>query len=224
MGRQVRAVVFDFDGTLATLTIDFAAMKAELLALAREVLPGAEAPGETPALEWMERLLLPRTKAVSFDVEALRRRLEARIKDIEVAAARSGELFDFARPVLNRLRREGVRTAIITRNCSRALFSVFPEAAELTDGVFTRDDVRRVKPDPGHLLAALHRLGVGPGAAAMVGDHVLDIETGKRAGTLTAGVLTGACSRRDLVAAGADIVADDGQDAALRLLEWRSGG
>jgi len=218
--RQLQALVFDFDGTLATLTIDFRGMKEELLALAREVLPGIAAAGDTPALEWLDSLFVHQPGIAPGDAQALRNRLECRIVDIEVAAAQCGALFDFVRPMLTRLRGKGVRTAIITRNCSKALYQVFPDAAELTDGVFTRDDVHRVKPDPGHLLAALEALGVSPGRAAMVGDHVSDIRTGKRAGTLTVGVLTGSSSRRDLLGAGADLVADDGRGAAQALLEW----
>lgn len=100
-------------------------------------------------------------------------------------------------------------TAIITRNCSDALRAVFPDAHETVGAVLTRDDVERVKPDPEHLGNALERLGVTPAAALMVGDHPLDVETGKRAGTMTAGVLSGGYDREMLVAAGADFVVED---------------
>lgn len=43
----------------------------------------------------------------------------------------------------------------------------------------------------------------------MVGDHPIDIETGKRAGAMTAGVATGRISVSELRQAGADFVAED---------------
>jgi len=45
----------------------------------------------------------------------------------------------------------------------------------------------------------------------MIGDHPLDIQTGKAAGVMTAGVCSGNSSRDELVLAGADRVADDCQ-------------
>jgi len=40
----------------------------------------------------------------------------------------------------------------------------------------------------------------------MVGDHPLDIETGRQAGTFTAGVLTGHFQEIDFLRASADLV------------------
>jgi phosphoglycolate phosphatase len=43
----------------------------------------------------------------------------------------------------------------------------------------------------------------------MIGDHPLDIQTGRAAGVMTAGVCSGNSSRDELLRAGADWVADD---------------
>jgi len=216
----VRAVVFDFDGTLAVPTIDFAAMKRDLWTLARQVLPWVEDPGNTPSLEWIEALLADLSGRDARAAEALRPRLAGRVREIELEAASRGALMPFARPLLSRLRREGVGCAIITRNCAEAVKRVFPDAASLVAGVLTREDVPRVKPDPEHLLAALERLGVPPDEAAMVGDHIQDVQTGKRAGARAVGVLTGASTRDEFLAAGADLVVGDGADAVAALLGW----
>jgi len=45
-----------------------------------------------------------------------------------------------------------------------------------------------------------------PTSTLMVGDHPLDIETGRQAGTFTAGVLTGHFQEIDFLRAGADLV------------------
>ncbi len=47
------------------------------------------------------------------------------------------------------------------------------------------------------------------GATVYVGDHVHDVEGARAAGALSVSVLTGGCSREELVAAGTDVVLDD---------------
>ena len=95
---------------------------------------------------------------------------------------------------------------MVTRNCREAVCAIYPAIEDHVDLLLARDGLIRVKPDPGHLLAALERLNVIPGKTFMVGDHPMDIETGKAAGTLTAGVLTGLSSRESLQEAGCDMI------------------
>ena len=78
-----------------------------------------------------------------------------------------------------------------------------------SDLVLTRDEAAYVKPDPRHLLDALAVLGAAPERSLMVGDHPMDLATGKAAGTLTAGVASGRVSLADLQRAGADYLAED---------------
>lgn len=202
-------IIFDFDGTLAELTIDFEAMKRELFARARRVVPDAPDPLQVPALEWMHGLVARLSRSDAAKARALDKDLHAAVRAIEAAAAREGRLFPFTRPLLAALARKGVRTGIITRNCSDALFTVFPDAGDLAGVVLSRDDVECAKPDPRHIRAALKALDASPGRTLMVGDHMLDMETGRRAGVDAAGVLTGRCSRGDLIGAGAVCVAGD---------------
>ncbi len=210
--RKINAVVFDFDGTLARLVIDFTEMKRQVAGIAGEWLGRRPQPDGLPALEWVEVL--------ARDIEAARPgqgrtffdAAHAAIRDMEREAATRGGLFPFSRRVLRDLGGRGVATAIITRNCGQAVEAVFPDAAGYCRAVLPREAVSRVKPDPGHLLAALEILGVPPEEALMVGDHPLDIETGQRAGTRTAGVASGRVSREALGAAGADYTASDARE------------
>lgn len=202
----IQAVVFDFDGTLAEPAIDFTAMKGELAALARGYAPWAEDAGQTPALEWLEALAGELRRRDPVAARRLLATSHARIREIESEAATRARLFPFTRPVLAEFARLGVGTAVITRNCSCAVYAVFPDAREAAGVVLTRDDVRRVKPDPQHLSRALAALGAAPERAIMVGDHPLDMETGRCVGALKAGVLSGGSSRAALLEAGADFV------------------
>jgi len=211
--RPYRAVVFDFDGTLALLNLDFESMRTAVVQLAQE-FSLTPAPHEgTPLLEWLHetasRLEGGRNGAAG---SRLLQQADGLIREMEVLAARQGELFGFTRPLLCSLRRAGVRTAIITRNCTPALQTTFPDALEHTFTVLTRDDVGQVKPHPEHLGSALRHLGCAPEEALMVGDHPIDMATGHNAGTDSAGVSSGRMSQEELTAAGACHVARDALD------------
>jgi phosphoglycolate phosphatase len=77
--------------------------------------------------------------------------------------------------------------------------------------------VKHVKPHPEHLGKILQILGSNAQNSLMVGDHPLDIEAGRAAGTLTAGVLSGHFIADDFNKAGADIVLKQAADILTRL-------
>lgn len=199
---KFRSIVFDFDGTLAELCLDFGEMKQRLAALAQEFLESLPT-ASLPVLEWLEVLMTSVRASNGPVAEEFQQRSRALILDMELEAAREGSLFPFTRPILGELRNKGIKVAIITRNCEKAVRAVFPDMDDFCSGFLARDHVPRVKPDPDHLFRALSKAGATLEAALMVGDHPLDIQTGKRAGILTAGVYSGNASRAELIETGA---------------------
>jgi len=217
--NKLECIVFDFDGTLAELRLDFADMKSKIHLLGATYLPPIAAHPSLRALELvalyakeLERINLARAAEFS-------RRGHALIRGIELSAALNGRLFPFTRPLLEDLRRGGIKLCIITRNCEKAVRIVFPDILNLCHILLTRDHVLQVKPHPAHLLQAIRCVKVHPGSTLMVGDHPLDIETGRRAGTLTAGVSSGNSSAEDLSLSGAEWVADNCQELIHQLKE-----
>lgn len=208
--RGIRALLFDFDGTLAVPALDFALMRREAVAAIARHTPVPDRP-DLPVME-----LLALIGEATPAARAARQAALDAVREVEIAAAHSSSLFPFVRPMLARLAALRLGMAIVTRNCPEAIAVVFPDARDYGP-VLTRDDVPRVKPDPAHLAAALDRLGVLPEQALMVGDHSMDVEAGKRAGTLTAAVATGESSFAVLAATGPDFLAPDG-DALMRQL------
>lgn len=212
-GVAVRAVVFDFDGTLAAPTLDFGVMRRAVAAAMRVHLASHQEPPQRtdlPVMEWIAHVAaLLEQHGRRADAAALHADAHAAIRRVEVEAAVRGSLFPFTRPMLAALDSLSVPVAIVTRNCPEAVRAVFPDVDALCPCLLTRDDVPSVKPDPDHLLRALDMLGRAPGEALMVGDHPMDILTGHRAGTLTAGVASGESPAHALRDAGAHVVADD---------------
>lgn len=204
---KIDSIVFDFDGTLAELHIDFAEMKHQIGALARSYSNAIASDPFLPVLEWLSWLEERIGESVGNNAGEFRQRAFSLIFEMEMEAARKGALFEFTRPILSRLHSIGVRTAIITRNCDAAVRLVFPDIDNHCRAFFARDHVSHPKPDPAHLVLALRAIGADFPSALMVGDHPIDIRTGKAAGVRTAGVFSGSASCSDLLKSGADWVA-----------------
>jgi phosphoglycolate phosphatase len=73
----------------------------------------------------------------------------------------------------------------------------------------TREDIRKVKPDPAHVREALHLLGVEPEDALMVGDHPTDIQAGNAQNVKTVGVLSGRTGAKAFQEARASFIFED---------------
>ena len=198
----LEAVVFDFDGTLVTLRIDFGAMRDGVIELAegrglpRDLFDGRfvlEAAGDATGL-------IARRDG-SAAAETFRAEAHRRIEAPELEAARHCMVIPGATECLQALNGMGIKVGIVTRNCRRAIAPVLDGWVDLIDALLPRDGREDVKPHPSHLMDALVQLGCPSQNAAMVGDHPTDVACGKSVGTYTVGVLTGNASPDDLTEA-----------------------
>lgn len=182
---DLAAVLFDLDGTLIQTRIDFPRMKAGILSL-------VEAAGFDPA-PYQPRDVLSILAEVAPQVAQRERFLqaaEAWLVEVELAGCEAACEMPGATETLRWLLDHGLRVGIVTRNSPQAVEHLFREFSLPHDVLLTRADTPRVKPDPIHLHLALDHLGVLPSRALMVGDHVMDVQGGKAAGTRTLGFLT----------------------------------
>lgn len=216
---KITAALFDFDGTLAGLTIDFrhmrALVRAELAALLGPEDQSSDRP-ELPVMELVHAACAGRAPALQAEIA---RRAEGAISAYEVECAAKSALFPYVEDLLLTLRERGLKTAIVTRNCRAAVERVFPDHAALCGALISRGDVppEALKPRPGQLQAALTRLDRPAEAAIMVGDHPMDVIAGKAAGCLTGAVLSGHSPRADLEAAGPDRLAGNAAELFAEL-------
>jgi phosphoglycolate phosphatase len=207
---SAKMFLFDFDGTLARLNIDFQTLRLEILAMAREFgLKEPLLPDPPYLLELVGALGAELAVREPGQASVFRDRSLALIEAREWEAASPENLFPYTSRVLAGLLQKNYRIAILTRNSGASVRRVFPEIGRYCHLFLPREAVPRPKPDPGHLLEALHRFQVPARKAVMVGDHPLDILSGKRTGTRTIGVLTGRTRAEELEAARADLVLSD---------------
>jgi phosphoglycolate phosphatase len=71
------------------------------------------------------------------------------------------------------------------------------------------DELEKQKPDPAGILHMIAEMKIPPQKTLMVGDSLLDIEAGKRAGVLTCAVTYGLTDRHTLQQAKPDYLIDD---------------
>ena len=210
----LQGIVFDFDGTLAKLNIDFSGMRQGVM----DLISGYDVPFQQHA--WKDLLVLEMITAGASLISQYRPGKEAEflasaqesITRIEIEAAQKGSLFDGTRDMLLTLKGKTIKTGVITRNCLAAVQVLFPDIHQYTHAVITREQTPNVKPHPEHLLMMLNTLGVAAAHAAMVGDHPMDIKIGKDAGVYTIGVLAGHSRRETLEQAGADLILNTAAD------------
>jgi phosphoglycolate phosphatase len=204
------AVIFDYDGTLVRLNIDFGSMRqaVERLLVKHGIEP-CSLKGSY-VLETIDEAARKISKKSSPAGLAFQQKALELVTEQEVKAAKDGKKLPGVPRMLKLLKERGIKVGIITRNCDKAVKMVFPDIERFSDVYLPRDSVSHVKPHPDHIALALKGMEVrDPTLCLMVGDHLMDIEGGKRLGMKTAGVLTGKITRQGFMGAGADYILED---------------
>jgi phosphoglycolate phosphatase len=210
---NVTTLVFDFDGTLAELNIDFPPLYVTIFELADRYGVDRSRISNGYLIELIDEMTAQLADGAGAEFYAAATKL---VVDVETKAAARAALFPGTRGLLAGLRSRNIAVGLVTRNCEAAVKTVFPDVEDLVDAFLPRERTPRVKPDPAHLAEALKLLSAAPERSAMVGDHPIDIESGKIAGMITVGVTTGKIGRDELISAGAALVLS----SADELLEY----
>lgn len=168
-GFRLGAVLFDFDGTLTRPgAIDFDGLKAAL--------------GAAPGVFALEHL-------AELEPGPERERALGILHRFEAEGAARSQPNEGAEEMVTWLREMEVPLGMITRNTlgmvGRALENFEHLSLNDFDVVVTRETPVPFKPEPDTILFAAEELGVGPEACLMVGDFVVDVEAGNRAGAVT---------------------------------------
>ena len=207
--KRVKAIVFDFDGTLAVLNIDFSSMKERVFDLMKHYSVAKEWVGERYLLEIIDEVYQILWKKNPSGAEDFYQKAHQVLHEIEMRAAEKGSLIPGTEATLKTLRRKEIKVGIITRNCEDAVRKVFPNINDFCDVFVSRNLVKKVKPHPDHLTYVMKSLKTSGKEVVMVGDHPIDIQAGKKMGMKTIGVLTGMTKKDEFEKAGADYVLKD---------------
>jgi len=216
--REVRAIIFDFDGTLAVLNIDFNAMREQVFELMKHFGVEEKLIKERYLLEIIDEVYFILLERNPSRAEKFYQKAHQILYDVELCAAEKGRLIPGVENTLKFLKGTGIKVGIITRNCEDAVRRVFHNIDEFCDVFISRNSVKKVKPHPDHLSSTIKALDISGEEAVMIGDHTIDIQAGKRVGMKTIGVLTGRTRKEEFEKAGADYILDNATEIC-RLLE-----
>lgn len=214
---RVRAVFFDFDGTLCDTDDVYVARVARLLPLlpagarsrlARRIVMGVETPGN---------LVFSALDALGLDgpmrwvSDRLRRRHAGEARPAHppvpgVPAVVAALATRYALGVVSTRGRPTVEAFLAQYGLAR-WFSV----------VVTAETCERTKPSPEPILFAAAALSVRPQACLMVGDTSVDMRAARAAGCQAVGVLCGFGEAAELRRSGADVILPSTADVGALL-------
>jgi HAD superfamily hydrolase (TIGR01509 family) len=203
---RIRAVILDVDGTLIDSND----------AHARAFVDAAREQGHEADFETVRRLigkggdkLIP--EAFGFSKESDEgERLDERKKEIfRERYLPSLEPTPGARPLLHRLRDDGIKLVVATSAGGDEVEGLLEQAGveDLIQAATSSSDAEESKPDPDIVEAALEQAGFPPDQVVMLGDTPYDVEAATRAGIAIVAVRTGGWEDADL--RGAVAVYDD---------------
>lgn len=158
---RYKAIIFDMDGTLTVPAIDFTSLREEIGATEGDILLEMEKwPKEKQANAWKV------------------------IERYESAVIAATQMQDGCVDLLVKLRENGCKLAILTRNSRKSVDSFLEIIGINFDAILTREHTH-IKPSPVPVHDILRDVEVAPSEAMVVGDYVHDMESGNSAGADT---------------------------------------
>lgn len=122
------------------------------------------------------------------------------------------ETYDGIIDMLKTLKKMGIKTAIVTNKSERVAKQIiegsFGMPGDLIDVSISEHPNMVLKPAPDELLNVGAQFGISMTETLYIGDHGIDMLTGKNAGAIACGVTWGFHSAEELISSGADIVID----------------
>jgi phosphoglycolate phosphatase len=207
----VRAVLFDFDGTLAD-SYDAITASVNHVRAGHGLGPLAEAEVRRHVGRGLPYLLEQTVPGVNQPVDQQHYRTHH--PSVMLTGTR---LLPGAAEALEANYRSGRKVAVCSnkpRAFTKELLE-FLKIRQYVDGVFGPEDVARPKPAPDMLRAALTWLRVPADEALYIGDMVVDIETGFAAGVRVWSVATGSDKRVTLETAGPERILSSLQELVV---------
>ncbi len=209
---RVRALCFDLDGTLADTDDDYLRRAQRLIGPLGALFPNRDPKpflrwGLTTAISPLNTLMgFPDILGIDDELVKLSNWFADRLgKDarghwvlmagVEAVLARLGQRYPLA---LVTARSERSTRSFVEQFGLGSYFHLIAHAQA----------AKHAKPYPDPIRLCAEQWGLPPSAFLMIGDTAVDVRCGRRAGAQTIGVLCGFGSRRELEAAGADLVID----------------
>ena len=190
---DVKAVVFDLDGTLFEFNLDYKTVRAEVAQfLIGEGVPASILSIKESIFEMLKKaeIYMRNNGKKEKEFFAVQKHALSISLEHELKAARETSPLPGVLETLKTLRKRNLKLGVFTINNKKStdyILSSF-RMKSFFNAVVTREDVLRVKPDPLHLAAALKALGVNANETVVVGDSVVDMRSANISNAAAVGV------------------------------------
>jgi pyrophosphatase PpaX len=208
---DVKAVIFDLDGTLVSFNLDYRGLRAEVRGfLMKNGVPASVLSLKESIFEMLKKTeLFMRNSGKSAEaMNEVRREVLGLAEKFELEAARDKSLLPGAEETLKALRRMGLKIGLCTLSGEKSANYVLErlKIADFFDAAVPRDKVDYVKPSSEHLGLVLEALGVAAEDTVVVGDSGVDMQSARELKAIAVGLPTGISTLRQLASRGADYV------------------
>jgi len=171
----MKAILFDFDGTLFELKVDWDRVRQELKDFLQFPGPAAEFKPLRPRIQEF-------VKGFPNGGELEQQAYEV-ISQHEIKGAGEGYPHAGAKEILAWCRERGIKIVILTRNTRDSVLPVVEKYRwPQPDLIVAREDVQKEKPDPEAGLLVLQKLQLRKEDCFIIGDSLEDLEMAKNLG------------------------------------------
>jgi len=214
-GCDIKAIIFDLDGTIIRMTVDFVTMKKRLLErLGKEALPSGLL---DPSDSMVDNLARVRAHFQSLGrsdyYSKLEREVNELMAEVEMLNVHKTEAIHGAQEAIEYARRRGLKIGLLTRGSRRYALAALQAAhiGNIFDHAICRDDFPEsdAKPNGKALERMAAALGVSPRETLLVGDHLIDLSCARSGGAQFVGVLTGIYDKEKWEKVGCPFVIED---------------
>lgn len=213
-----KAVLFDMDGTLLDTLEDLRDSTNHVLRLMG--LPERSLEEMRAFVGNGAEMQLRRALGEHADEETVKRALSVYKPYYEAHCRIKTKPYAGVTELLEKLRERGVRTAVVSNKPDEAVKKLNGEYfGGRMDYALGPVEGRRCKPWPDMVETAMEALGAEKDSTVYVGDSEVDVQTGKNAGLDVIAVSWGFRDREQLIAAGAERIAETAEELYGMLLE-----
>ena len=208
---NVKAVIFDLDGTLVGFNLDYRALRAEVRGyLVKRGVPASVLSLKENIFEMLKKaeIFVRNSGKSAEEMAAIRSEALGIAEKYELEAAMSTGLLSGAVETLKALKRMGLKIGLCTINSEKSASYILQrfKIAEFFDVTVTRNMVSQVKPHPEHLQVVLKALSVAPEESVVVGDSSVDIQCARELKVIAVGLPTGISTVQQLTSQGANYI------------------
>lgn len=178
--KNVKGVIFDFDGTIFDLKIDWKHLKGTL---SDKFASFGYTSNFTPLYPELNRLI----SVVQRDFNSsLAKKMELEslnlIKHYELEGMKNGKIKPFAARLLFLLKTSKIAVGIVSSNCKTVIYKTITENNLPVTTIIGREDVSKVKPDIEPINLCLKRMNLKSDDVIGVGNSKEDVNAYREAG------------------------------------------